>query len=149
MTVVVALCSTVQAQTPSTLVIGVAPHSSARAILDMYQPLRKHLQKSLAVTVDIVTAPDFTEFARRMLHQDYDLAITTGHQARLSQTDAGYLTLLTYRAEFRTIASALTRGWMTTFPSHWILIACMRCWRQYCVRWLESPGLKSAPKIGA
>ena len=35
------------------------------------------------VPVEIVTAPDFTEFARRAMAQDYDIAITTGHQARL------------------------------------------------------------------
>lgn len=54
--------------------------------------------------VEVVTAPDFTEFARRMLNQEYDIAITTGHQARLAQTDADYIALLTYSAEFRAVA---------------------------------------------
>lgn len=84
--------------------LGVAPHTSARVILEMYQPLRQHLEKSLGQTVDLQTAPDFTEFARRALNQDYDLAITTGHQARLFQTHAGYLPLLTYQADFRAVA---------------------------------------------
>jgi phosphonate transport system substrate-binding protein len=97
-------CTTVFAQVPAALRIGVAPHSSARVILEMYQPLREHLESSLGMPVEIVTAPDFTEFARRLLAQDYDIAITTGHQARLSQTDAGYSALLTYRADFRTVA---------------------------------------------
>ncbi len=97
-------CTTAFAQTPTALRIGVAPHSSARVILEMYQPLRQHLENSLGMPVEVVTAPDFTEFARRMLAQEYDIAITTGHQARLSQTDAGYSALLTYRADFRTVA---------------------------------------------
>ena len=54
--------------------------------------------------VEVVTAPDFTEFARRMLHQEYEIAITTGHQARLGQTDADYSPLLTYSADFRAVA---------------------------------------------
>jgi phosphonate transport system substrate-binding protein len=54
--------------------------------------------------VEIVTAPDFTEFARRGMAQQYDIAITTGHQARLLQTDAGYQPLLTYRADFKAVA---------------------------------------------
>jgi phosphonate transport system substrate-binding protein len=54
--------------------------------------------------VEVVTAPDFTEFARRMLHQEYDIAVTTGHQARLAQTDGEYLPLTTYAAEFRAVA---------------------------------------------
>jgi phosphonate transport system substrate-binding protein len=84
--------------------IGVAPHSSARVIIEMYQPLRLHLEQVLQRPVEIVTAPDFTEFARRAVAQDYDIAITTGHQARLLQTDARYLTLLTYHADFKAVA---------------------------------------------
>lgn len=87
----------------STFKLGVAPHTSARVILEMYQPLRLHLERNLGVTVEVQTAPDFTEFGRRALNQEYDLAITTGHQARLYQTDAGYLPLLTYQAEFRAV----------------------------------------------
>lgn len=84
--------------------IGVALHSSARLIIGMYQPLRQHLERTLGQPVEIVTAPDFTEFARRAMQGRFDLVITTGHQARLLQTDAGYLPLLTYQAEFRAVA---------------------------------------------
>ena len=84
--------------------IGVAPHSSARVILEMYQPLREYLESALKQPVEIVTAPDFTEYARRAMAQQYDIAITTGHQARLLQTDANYRELLTYSADFKSIA---------------------------------------------
>lgn len=84
--------------------LGIAPHTSARVILEMYQPLRLQLEKGLGMPVEVVTAPDFTEFAKRMLRQEYDIAVTTGHQARLAQTDADYLPLLTYSAEFRAVA---------------------------------------------
>lgn len=84
--------------------IGVAPHSSARVIIEMYQPLRHRLEQTLQRPVEIVTAPDFTEFARRGVAQQYDMVITTGHQARLMQTDAGYLPLLTYQADFKAVA---------------------------------------------
>ncbi len=90
--------------------IGVAPHTSARVILEMYQPLRAHLEKSLGMPVEILTAPDFTEFARRAVNQEYDLAITTGHQARLLQTDARYTPLLTYKADFKAVAIVVAKG---------------------------------------
>jgi phosphonate transport system substrate-binding protein len=93
-----------QVQAPAAFRIGVAPHTSARVIIEMYQPLRLQLEQALGMPVEVVTAPDFTEFARRMLHQDYDIAITTGHQAWLSQTDADYIPLLTYSADFRAVA---------------------------------------------
>lgn len=93
-----------QAQTGAIFRLGVAPHTSARIILEMYQPLRLQLEKTLGMPVEVVTATDFTEFARRMLRQEYDIAVTTGHQARLSQTDADYIPLLTYSADFRAVA---------------------------------------------
>ncbi len=95
---------------PAPFKIGVAPHTSARVILELYQPLRSHLEKALGAPVEIQTAPDFTEFARRGLAQDYDLAITTGHQARLFQTDAGYTPILTYKAEFKAVALVSNKG---------------------------------------
>jgi phosphonate transport system substrate-binding protein len=94
----------VHAQTTPVFRLGIAPHTSARIILEMYQPLRQKLEKELGMAVEVVTAADFTEFAKRMLQQDYDIAVTTGHQARLSQTDAGYIPLLTYSADFRAVA---------------------------------------------
>jgi phosphonate transport system substrate-binding protein len=99
------LCSMAAlAQSPPVFHLGIAPHTSARVILEMYQPLRSQLEKALGVPVEVVTAPDFTEFAKRMLHQEYDIAVTTGHQARLAQTDADYIPLITYAADFRAVA---------------------------------------------
>jgi phosphonate transport system substrate-binding protein len=91
-------------------VLGVAPHTSARVILEMYQPLRVHLEKSLNMVVEVATAPDFGEFARRALAGEYDLAVTTGHQARLLQTDAGYIPMLTYKADFKAVAIVAKDG---------------------------------------
>lgn len=84
--------------------IGVAPHTSARVILEMYQPLRLSLEKSLGQPVTIETAPDFTEFGRRALRQEYDIAISTGHQARIYEVDGGYQPLMTYKADFKAVA---------------------------------------------
>lgn len=90
--------------------IGVAPHTSARVLIEQYQPLRLHLEGALGQPVAIVTAPDFTEFARRALRGEYDMAITTGHQARLLQADAGGLPLLTYKAPFLALAVVAAEG---------------------------------------
>lgn len=94
----------------SSFVIGVAPHTSARVIIEMYQPLRTYLEKTLGMQVDIVTAPDFDTLARRALTQSYDMVITTGQQARLLQTDARYIPLLTYRADFKAVIVVAAKG---------------------------------------
>ena len=76
----------------------------------MYQPLRQYLEKTLKVPVEIVTAPDFDNFARRGLAQEFDIAVTTGHQARLFQTDAEYIPLLTYKADFKAVTLVAAGG---------------------------------------
>lgn len=91
------------ARAEDTLRIGVVPHTSARVVLEMYQPLRERLEAELGRKVEIQTAPDFSTFARRALAREYDIAITTGHQARMLQVDTGFLPLVTYSAEFRAV----------------------------------------------
>lgn len=58
------------------------------------------MAQALHQPVDVQTAPDFTEFARRSLDQSYDMVVTSGHQAELLRADGGYLPLVTYRADF-------------------------------------------------
>ncbi len=148
--VIMALVLTVlQAFAADTLTIGVAPHTSARIILEMYQPLRQHLEASLGMPVDIVTAPNFDQFALRGLDQAFDIAVTTGQQARLLQTDADYSPLLTYKADFRAVALVATAGPYQTVaalkgknalglsPTSQVTI-----WGQH---WLADNGLKDMP----
>lgn len=99
--IAITFCSSGPAASQSSFVIGVAPHTSARVILDMYQPLRSYLGTSLGIPVDVVTAPDFDTLARRALAQSYDMVITTGQQARLLQTDARYIRSLPTRPTSR------------------------------------------------
>ncbi|WP_051185957.1 phosphate/phosphite/phosphonate ABC transporter substrate-binding protein [Magnetospirillum fulvum] len=101
--VATAILPSTASRAEDTLRIGVVPHTSARVVLEMYQPLRERLETELGRKVEIQTAPDFTSFVRRALAHDYDIAITTGHQARLLQQDADYLPLVTYSAEFRAV----------------------------------------------
>lgn len=86
--------------------IGIAPHTSARVIIEQYQPVRRAVEAAVGQPVEIITAPDFTAFAKRALEQDYDMAVTTGHQAQLLKSDAGYRPLLTYAADFRGVVIA-------------------------------------------
>ncbi len=98
------------ANAEDSFIIGIAPHTSARVILEMYQPLRISMEKALGRSVAIATAPDFDTFARRGLAQEYDIAVTTGHQARLFQTDAAYTPLLTYKADFKAVTIVAAKG---------------------------------------
>lgn len=90
--------------------IGIAPHTSARVIIEQYQPVRRAVEAALDQPVEIMTAPDFTAFARRAVDQEYDIAVTTGHQAELLRKDAGYLPLLTYKADFRAVVVTAAKG---------------------------------------
>lgn len=85
---------------PQPFILGVAPHTSARVVITQYQPVRAALAEALGRPVEVVTAPDFTEFTRRALEQSYDMAVISGHLAELLRADAGYLPLVTYTADF-------------------------------------------------
>jgi phosphonate transport system substrate-binding protein len=134
---------------PGPFRLGIAPHTSTRVILELYQPLRTHLEKALGRAVEVQTAPDFTEFAKRALHHDYDLVVTTGHQARLLQVDARFSPLLTYKAEFKAVAMVPLRSSVkaardlrgTTAiglsPSSLVTL-----WGQH---WLKSQGMAEVP----
>ncbi len=98
------LLAVATASAEEVFILGVAPHTSARVILETYQPLRVYLEKALGAPVEVRTATDFSEFARHALAQEYDIAVTTGHQARLLQTDAKYIPMLTYKAGFKAVA---------------------------------------------
>jgi len=93
--------------------IGIAPHTSPRVIVEQYQPVRAAIEQAVGGPAEVITAPDFTEFARRALAGQYDLVITTAHQAELLRADAGYLPLVTYSADFRAVVVV-----SATFPWH-------------------------------
>jgi len=97
--------------------IGIAPHTSARVIIEQYQPVRRAVEAALGRPVEIVTAPDFTAFARRAVEQEYDIAVTTGHQAEMLRKDAGYLPLLTYKSDFRAVLVTAAKGPYQTVQS--------------------------------
>lgn len=104
------IITTNKASAEGSFIIGVAPHTSARVIYEMYQPLRQHMETALGIPVEIVTAPDFDTFARRGLKQEYDIAITTGHQARLLQSDGKHIPLLTYKSDFKAVILVANNG---------------------------------------
>jgi phosphonate transport system substrate-binding protein len=134
---------------PGPFRLGIAPHTSTRVILELYQPLRTHLEKALGRAVEVQTAPDFTEFARRALHHDYDLVVTTGHQARLLQVDAHFTPLLTYKAEFKAVAMVprkssvkSARDLRGTTAIGLSASSLVTLWGQH---WLKSQGMPEVP----
>lgn len=90
------------------ILIGIAPHSSARMILESHASLSRFLETKLDRPVQIVTAPNFSEFTRRSLQGQYDLLITSPHLALLAQDHAGYAPLLTYTQGLETVLVART-----------------------------------------
>jgi len=89
-----------------TLVLGVFPNMSARAIVTLYQPLQAHLEKNLHQRVQTYSAPDFKAFIERTFNRDYDVVVLAPHLARLAQTEAGYVPLFRYSQELHAMVVA-------------------------------------------
>jgi phosphonate transport system substrate-binding protein len=70
--------------------VGIIPYLTPNVLMNLFQPLRQHLEKDLGRPVELYTATDVRSFARRTLKPDFDIVITAAHQARLAQLDGGY-----------------------------------------------------------
>jgi phosphonate transport system substrate-binding protein len=99
------LLTSLPAQTnTNTITIGIAPHSSTRAILETHQDLRIFLENFFQRPVEILTAKNFTEFAKRSNEGNhYDLIITSPNLAILAQKNASYTPLITYTKGLSTV----------------------------------------------
>jgi phosphonate transport system substrate-binding protein len=65
----------------------------------MYEPLRVFLEKELSQPVHLYTAADFKTYMDRTLNNEYDIAVTAPHLARLAQTKGHYVPMLNYTSE--------------------------------------------------
>lgn len=81
--------------------LGVFPYLSARALLDVYEPVRAYLQAELRRPVNLYTAASFKDYADRTQGGEYDLLVTPPHLARLAQRESGYIPLTVYTRELR------------------------------------------------
>jgi phosphonate transport system substrate-binding protein len=105
-TFIAAFALTCQSAEP--ILIGVAPHSSARVIIESHATLRDYLENQFHQPVQIVTAPTFSEFTRRSLKSSYDLLITSPHLAVIAKEHAGYEPLMTYTQGLETVLVGLS-----------------------------------------
>jgi phosphonate transport system substrate-binding protein len=71
--------------TPRPLVIGVIPYLSPSVLLNLFAPVRDHLQKALGRPVVLYTATDVPTYVRRCLNDEYDLQLSSAHFTRLVQ----------------------------------------------------------------
>ncbi len=88
---------------PTSLDLGVFPYLSTRALLDLYEPVRAHLQAALKLPTNLYTASNFKTYADRTKAGGYDVLATPPHLARLAQREAGYIPLAIFTRELRCV----------------------------------------------
>lgn len=69
------------------LSVGLLPYLSPAALLAAFRPLREHLERRLARTVDMRSSRDFATQADDVRRGAFDVAILPAHLARLAQLD--------------------------------------------------------------
>lgn len=85
------------------LILGLMPYLSTRSLLATYQPIASALENELKQPVQILTAPDFDTFVKRVLIGEYDIAVLAPHYARIAITEYGYKALLIHKAPIRSV----------------------------------------------
>lgn len=83
------------------LSVGLMPYLSTRTLLVNYQPIAAALENSLKQPVQLLTAPDFDTFVKRVIDGEYDIALLAPHYARLATREYGYTPLLLHKAPIR------------------------------------------------
>lgn len=68
------------------LTIGLLPHLSSRALLNVYGPLIKYLEQTLQRKIFITTAPNFHTYYKRSSQGKYDLFLTAPHHAAYAES---------------------------------------------------------------
>jgi phosphonate transport system substrate-binding protein len=80
--------TTLAAKHPSdALRLGLVPYLSTRQMLNVFEPLREHLQTRLGRPVVLFTAADLTALGVNTRNGDYDIAFMPAHFMRLAAQD--------------------------------------------------------------
>jgi phosphonate transport system substrate-binding protein len=67
------------------LIFGVFPYLQPSQLVNNFDPLKVHLEKSLGRPIEIRTAPDFAQFVERTHNGEYDIIFTGPHMGRLAE----------------------------------------------------------------
>lgn len=88
---------------PRPLEIAIIPNLSARTLFTAYEPMRRYLETRIGRPVKFYTAPNFYTYFKRTVHGDYDVIICPPHFAWAGQQEAGYVPLVQYRQELKSL----------------------------------------------
>jgi phosphonate transport system substrate-binding protein len=92
-----------RAQSAPVLKMGLIPFLSTRALVNVFDPLRLHLQQSLAQPVVAFTAVNHVAFASMLRNGAYDFAFMPAHTMHMAADDWGYVPLARTRAPTRIV----------------------------------------------
>jgi phosphonate transport system substrate-binding protein len=95
--------ATTRAQSTGVLKMGLIPFLSTRALVNVFDPLRQHLQQSLARPVVAFTAVNHVAFAGSLRAGDYDFAFMPAHTMHVAADDWGYVPLARTRVPTRIV----------------------------------------------
>lgn len=88
---------------PRPLTLGLMPYLNTRTLLATYQPIANALEQELKQPVQVLTAPDFDTFVKRVFNGDYDVVVTAPHYGRLAMKDYGYSLLVMHKQPIRSV----------------------------------------------
>lgn len=97
------------------LSVGLMPYLSTRTLLANYQPIAMALETALKQPVQLLTAPDFDTYVKRVVDGEYDIALLAPHFARLAIREYDYTPLLLHKAPIRGVLVSNRNQPLTSF----------------------------------
>lgn len=83
--------------------MGLIPYLSTRTLISVFDPLRKHLERELGLSVMSFTATSRSAFAEALRDGAYDIAFMPAHTMKMAMQDWGYVPLARTRAPTRIV----------------------------------------------
>ena len=90
------LADTESANNKQIISFGMLPFVSTHRLVELFLPLKEHLENELHRPVKLVTAPNFREYLQRSLDGEYDIYHTAPHFAVLAKLEYGHRRLSRY-----------------------------------------------------
>lgn len=104
--VVIGLCCGLQTPAwggPLALRVGLIPFAPATEMVQRYGAMADHLTAGLDLGVTIVGAPDYAEFIRRMLAEEYEVVLVAPHVALLGMREGRWRPLVRVQREHQPV----------------------------------------------
>ncbi len=90
--------------------MALIPYLSPNVLVPLFLPLARQFEKDLGRPVELFSAPTIRSHVERILKPDFDIIFTAPHMGRLSQLEAGYVPIGSFKSPLKGVVTIRKDG---------------------------------------